>query len=196
MREISQNAISRPLPRRRSDGGKLHRAVHQGRRQFRRSGRQSSASGRTVLSAMKVSYRGRWYGSRERRQAGSFHHRLSHAWQWQDRHQRAERARHAADVVSLSNQINAMGISRDRILVASHDAATGGSQVELNYISYRPAPPPAATGRRTLPSPPTTRPPPISAAPSSTISPPWWPIRAICWDRARWTAPMRRAVRR
>ena len=40
-------------------------------------------------------------------------------------------------VVSLSNQINEMGIGRDRILVASHDAATGGSQVELNYISYQ-----------------------------------------------------------
>jgi pilus assembly protein CpaD len=40
-------------------------------------------------------------------------------------------------VVALSNQINEMGISRDRILVASHDAATGGAQVELNYISYQ-----------------------------------------------------------
>src|SRR5664279_6016591 len=40
-------------------------------------------------------------------------------------------------VVALSNQINEMGISRDRILVASHDAAAGGPQVELNYISYQ-----------------------------------------------------------
>ena len=40
-------------------------------------------------------------------------------------------------VIALSNQINEMGISRDRILVASHDATTGGSQVELNYISYQ-----------------------------------------------------------
>ena len=39
-------------------------------------------------------------------------------------------------VVSLSNQINEMGIGRDRILVASHDAAAG-AQVELNYISYQ-----------------------------------------------------------
>ena len=39
-------------------------------------------------------------------------------------------------VVSLSNQINEMGISRDRILVASHDAAAG-PQVEINYISYQ-----------------------------------------------------------
>jgi len=40
-------------------------------------------------------------------------------------------------VVALANQINEMGISRDRILVASRDAGTGGSQVELNYISYQ-----------------------------------------------------------
>ncbi len=40
-------------------------------------------------------------------------------------------------VASLANQINEMGISRDRILVASRDAGTGGSQVELNYISYQ-----------------------------------------------------------
>jgi pilus assembly protein CpaD len=40
-------------------------------------------------------------------------------------------------VVSLGNQINEMGIGRDRILVASRDAGTGGSQVELNYISYQ-----------------------------------------------------------
>lgn len=39
-------------------------------------------------------------------------------------------------VVGLANQINELGISRDRILVASRDAGTGGSQVELNYISY------------------------------------------------------------
>ena len=39
--------------------------------------------------------------------------------------------------VALGNQINEMGISRDRILVASRDAGTGGSQVELNYISYQ-----------------------------------------------------------
>ena len=40
-------------------------------------------------------------------------------------------------VVALGNQINEMGVSRDRILVASRDAGTGGSQVELNYISYQ-----------------------------------------------------------
>jgi len=40
-------------------------------------------------------------------------------------------------VVALANQINEMGVSRDRILVATRDAGTGGSQVELNYISYQ-----------------------------------------------------------
>jgi pilus assembly protein CpaD len=40
-------------------------------------------------------------------------------------------------VVSLGNQINEMGIGRDRILVATRDAGTGGSQIELNYISYQ-----------------------------------------------------------
>jgi len=40
-------------------------------------------------------------------------------------------------VVALANQINETGISRDRILVATRDAGTGGSQVELNYISYQ-----------------------------------------------------------
>jgi len=40
-------------------------------------------------------------------------------------------------VVALANQINEMGISRDRILVTSRDAGTGDSQVELNYISYQ-----------------------------------------------------------
>ena len=40
-------------------------------------------------------------------------------------------------VVALGNQINEMGISRDRILVATRDAGTGGSQVEINYISYQ-----------------------------------------------------------
>ncbi|MEO7053659.1 MAG: CpaD family pilus assembly protein [Rhizomicrobium sp.] len=40
-------------------------------------------------------------------------------------------------VISLANQINEMGVGRDRILVASRDAGTGGSQVELNYISYQ-----------------------------------------------------------
>lgn len=40
-------------------------------------------------------------------------------------------------VTALVSQINEMGVSRDRILVASRDAGTGGSQVELNYISYQ-----------------------------------------------------------
>jgi pilus assembly protein CpaD len=37
---------------------------------------------------------------------------------------------------SLATQINEMGVSRDRILVATRDAA-GDSRVELNYISYQ-----------------------------------------------------------
>jgi pilus assembly protein CpaD len=37
---------------------------------------------------------------------------------------------------SLANQINEMGVSRDRILVASRDAG-GDASVELNYISYQ-----------------------------------------------------------
>jgi len=40
-------------------------------------------------------------------------------------------------VTALANQINEMGVSRERILIASRDAGTGGSQVELNYISYQ-----------------------------------------------------------
>ena len=36
---------------------------------------------------------------------------------------------------SLTNQINEMGVSRDRILVALRDA--GDTSVELNYISYQ-----------------------------------------------------------
>jgi pilus assembly protein CpaD len=37
---------------------------------------------------------------------------------------------------SLATQINEMGVSRDRILIASRDAA-GDPKVELNYISYQ-----------------------------------------------------------
>jgi pilus assembly protein CpaD len=33
--------------------------------------------------------------------------------------------------------INSMGVSRDRILIASHDAASGAMQVEVNYVSYQ-----------------------------------------------------------
>jgi pilus assembly protein CpaD len=40
-------------------------------------------------------------------------------------------------VTTLANRINEMGVGRDRILVASRDAAAGDSNVELNYISYQ-----------------------------------------------------------
>lgn len=40
-------------------------------------------------------------------------------------------------VVALTNQINEMGVGRDRILIASHDASARDSSVELNYISYQ-----------------------------------------------------------
>ena len=80
-----------------------------------------------------------------------------------------------------------MGISRDQILVATHDAANGDPRVEVNYIAYqRPYRRPAATGRRIWPSPPTTRRRKNFGCSVSTISPPWWPIRAICWARVRW----------
>jgi len=40
-------------------------------------------------------------------------------------------------VSALANRINEMGVGRDRILVASRDAAGGDASVELNYISYQ-----------------------------------------------------------
>lgn len=40
-------------------------------------------------------------------------------------------------VMSLADRINEMGISRDRILVAAHDAPGGDSRVEITYISYQ-----------------------------------------------------------
>ena len=43
---------------------------------------------------------------------------------------------HAA-ITFFAERINAMGISRDQILVATHDAANGDARVEINYISYR-----------------------------------------------------------
>jgi pilus assembly protein CpaD len=36
----------------------------------------------------------------------------------------------------FADRINAMGISRDHIIVTSHDAPQGDTQVELNYIAY------------------------------------------------------------
>jgi pilus assembly protein CpaD len=42
-----------------------------------------------------------------------------------------------AELVQIADHINAMGVSRDQILVASRDAAPGDSQVQLNYVSYQ-----------------------------------------------------------
>lgn len=44
----------------------------------------------------------------------------------------------AQDVVQwFAARINAMGVSREKILVASHDAAPGDLRVEVNYVSYQ-----------------------------------------------------------
>jgi pilus assembly protein CpaD len=40
-------------------------------------------------------------------------------------------------VISLADQINQMGVSRDHILIATHDAAAGDDRLEVDYISYR-----------------------------------------------------------
>jgi pilus assembly protein CpaD len=40
-------------------------------------------------------------------------------------------------VTPLADRINEMGVSRDQILVASHDAPAGDARVEINYISYQ-----------------------------------------------------------
>jgi pilus assembly protein CpaD len=34
-------------------------------------------------------------------------------------------------------RINSMGVSRDKILIAAHDAGSGNMQVEVNYVSYQ-----------------------------------------------------------
>jgi pilus assembly protein CpaD len=39
-------------------------------------------------------------------------------------------------IAYFADRINAMGISRDHIIVTTHDAAPGDVQVELNYVSY------------------------------------------------------------
>jgi pilus assembly protein CpaD len=41
------------------------------------------------------------------------------------------------EVAQIADRINAMGVSRDQILVANRDAAPGDGQVELNYVSYQ-----------------------------------------------------------
>jgi pilus assembly protein CpaD len=40
-------------------------------------------------------------------------------------------------LVYLADHINQMGISRDHILVATHDAPDGDQRVEVNYIAYQ-----------------------------------------------------------
>lgn len=40
-------------------------------------------------------------------------------------------------LTSLADHINQLGISRDHILVATHDAPEGDQRVEVNYISYQ-----------------------------------------------------------
>ncbi len=42
-----------------------------------------------------------------------------------------------AQVAQIADRINAMGVSRDRILVAERDTAPGDALVELNYVSYQ-----------------------------------------------------------
>jgi pilus assembly protein CpaD len=42
-----------------------------------------------------------------------------------------------AELSSIADRINAMGISRDQILVANHDVQGDDQRVELNYISYQ-----------------------------------------------------------
>jgi pilus assembly protein CpaD len=43
----------------------------------------------------------------------------------------------SAESAWIADRINAMGVSRDQILVANHDPAPGDDRVELNYVSYR-----------------------------------------------------------
>lgn len=42
-----------------------------------------------------------------------------------------------AEVASIAERINALGVSRDQILVANHDVQANDYRVELNYISYQ-----------------------------------------------------------
>src|SRR6185312_545743 len=41
-----------------------------------------------------------------------------------------------AAIAFFAERINRMGISRDHILVSSHDAPDGDARVELNYVTY------------------------------------------------------------
>lgn len=42
-----------------------------------------------------------------------------------------------AEVAWIADRINTMGVSRDQILVATHDAPPNDYRVELNYVSYQ-----------------------------------------------------------
>ncbi|HKD46600.1 MAG TPA: CpaD family pilus assembly protein [Rhizomicrobium sp.] len=41
------------------------------------------------------------------------------------------------EVAWIADRINAMGVSRDQILVANHDVTPGDDRVELNYVTYQ-----------------------------------------------------------
>jgi pilus assembly protein CpaD len=43
----------------------------------------------------------------------------------------------SAEVAVIADRINAMGVSREQILVAGRDAAPGDGRIELNYVSYQ-----------------------------------------------------------
>ena len=43
----------------------------------------------------------------------------------------------SAEVSRIADHINALGVSRDQILVASRDMGPADAQVELNYVSYQ-----------------------------------------------------------
>ena len=95
----------------------------------------------------------------------------------------------------FAQRINDMGVPKDHILVATHDAPDGDMRVEINYVSYQ-----AHTDKcgdwsedLGLHRRQSAR-PRISAAPCSRISPPRSPIRATCWGRAPWTTPAPRAA--
>ena len=42
-----------------------------------------------------------------------------------------------AEVSRIADHINALGVSRDQILVTGRDAGPGDAQIELNYVSYQ-----------------------------------------------------------
>lgn len=45
----------------------------------------------------------------------------------------------SAEAAVVADRINAMGVSREQILVAGRDAAPGDGRIELNYVSYQAA---------------------------------------------------------